>query len=109
LALRTNINRATRDTPFNLVYGVDEVPPAEIYLESTRVAHFNVEDQAEARELDSNLSEKRHNTTLANVQKYQESLKRYYNKSVVQRELNIGDFILKKDIRTNANHKFSSP
>jgi hypothetical protein len=58
LALRTNINRATRDTPFNLVYGVDEVPPAEIYLESTRVAHFNVEDQAEARELDSNLSEK---------------------------------------------------
>jgi hypothetical protein len=46
---------------------------------------------------------------LANVRKYQESLKRYYNKSVVQRELNIGDFILKKDIRTNDNHKFSSP
>jgi hypothetical protein len=28
---------------------------------------------------------------------------------VVQRELNIGDLVLKKDIRTNGKHKFSSP
>jgi hypothetical protein len=87
-ALRTNINRATRDTHFNLVYGADTVLLSEIYLESTRVAHFNAENQAEERELDSNLLEERCNTALANVQKYQESLKRYYNKSVVQRELN---------------------
>jgi hypothetical protein len=43
------------------------------------------------------------------VQKYQESLKRYYNKSVVPQELEIGDLILKKDIRTKNKHKFSSP
>jgi hypothetical protein len=73
------------------------------------VAHFNEENQAEARELDSNLLEERHNTALANVQKYQESLKKYYNKSVVERELNIGDLVLKKDIRTKDKHKFSSP
>jgi hypothetical protein len=73
------------------------------------VAHFNEENQAEVRELDSNLLEERHNTALANVQKYQESLKKYYNKSVVQRELNIGDLVLKKDIRTKDKHKFSSP
>jgi hypothetical protein len=54
---------------------VDAILPAEIYLESTRVAHFNVEDQAEARKLDSNLLEERRNTTLANMQKYQEFLK----------------------------------
>jgi hypothetical protein len=82
-ALRTNINRAIRNTPFNLVYRVDAVLPPKIYLESIRVAHFNVEDQAEARELDSNLLEERRNTTLPNMQKYQESLKRYYNKSVI--------------------------
>jgi hypothetical protein len=74
-ALHTNINIATRDTPFNLVYGADVVLSPEIYLESTRVAHFNAEDQAEARELDSNLLEERCNTTLANIRKYQESLK----------------------------------
>jgi hypothetical protein len=41
--------------------------------------------------------------------KYQESLKRYYNKCVMQRELNIQDLVLKKDIRTKEKHKFSSP
>jgi hypothetical protein len=46
---------------------------------------------------------------LANVQKNQDSLKRYYNKSVVQRELNIGDLVLKKDIHTKDKHKFLSP
>jgi hypothetical protein len=56
-ALRTNINRATRDIPFNLVYEADVVLPPEIYLESTKVTYFNVEDQAEAKELDSNMLE----------------------------------------------------
>jgi hypothetical protein len=55
------------------------------------------------------LLKKRHNTTVINEQKYQESLKKYYNKSVIQRELNIGDLVLKKDIRTWDKHKFSSP
>jgi hypothetical protein len=108
-ALRININRATRDTPFNLVYGADAVLPPEIYLESIRVAHFNGEDQTEVREINCNLLEERRNTTLANVRKYQESLKRYYNKSVAQRELNIGDLVLKKDIHTKDKYKFSSP
>jgi hypothetical protein len=57
-ALCINVNRATRDTPFNLVYGVDAVLPPEIYPESARVVHFNAKNQAEARELDSNLLEK---------------------------------------------------
>jgi hypothetical protein len=103
------VNRATRDTPFNLVYGADVVLPPEIYLQSARVAHFDSKHQAETRELDSILLEERRNTTLINVRKYQESLKKYYNKSVVQRELNIGDLLLKKDIRTREKHKFSSP
>jgi hypothetical protein len=84
------------------------VPPPEIFLESARVTHFNKENQAEVRELDSNLMEEKRNTTLANVRKYQETRKCYYNKSVVPRELDIGDLVLKKDIRTKDMHKFSS-
>jgi hypothetical protein len=108
-ALRTNVSKATRATPFSLVYGAEVVLPAEVYLESASVAHFNLEDQPEARELDTNLLEERRNTTLSNVCKYQTALKRYYNKSVVQRELHIGDLVLKKDIRTKDKHKFSTP
>jgi hypothetical protein len=73
------------------------------------VAHFNKENQTEARELDSNLLEEKCNTTLVNVQKYQESPKRYNNKNVVPRELDIGDLVLKKDIRTKDKHTFSWP
>jgi hypothetical protein len=108
-ALRTNVNRATRDTPFNLVYGADAVLLPEVYLESGRVAHFDSEHQTEPRELDSVLLEERCNTALINVRKYQASLQKYYNKSVVQEELNVGDLVLKKDIRTRDKHKFSSP
>jgi hypothetical protein len=35
------------------------VLPPKIYFESARVAHFNEEDQAEARERDSNLLEEK--------------------------------------------------
>jgi hypothetical protein len=75
-ALRTNVSRATRATPFSLVYGAEAVLPPEVYLKSTRVTHFNSEDQAEARELDVNLLEERYNTTLSNVRKYQTALKK---------------------------------
>jgi hypothetical protein len=98
-----------RDTPFSLIYGAEAVLPIEIYLESSRVAHFNPEDQTEARELYAILLGKRRNTALSNVCKYQAALKRYYNKSVVQRELNIRDLVLKKDIYTKDKHKFSTP
>jgi transposase InsO family protein len=108
-ALRTNINRATRDTPFNLVYGAEAVLSPEIYLKSARVAQFNEEDQDESRQLDANLLEERRNAALSNVSKYQEALKKYYNKRVVQRELNVGDLVLKKDICTKDKHKFSTP
>jgi hypothetical protein len=52
-ALWTNISRATRDTPFGLVYGAEAVLPPKFYLKSARVAHLNPEDQAKERELDT--------------------------------------------------------
>jgi hypothetical protein len=73
------------------------------------VAQFNEKDQYESRKLDANLLEEMRNTTLSNERKYQEALKKYYNKNVVQRELNVGDLVLKKDIRTKDKHKFSTP
>jgi hypothetical protein len=108
-ALRTNINRATSGTPFNLVYGANAVLSPKIYLKSAMVTHFNEENLAEVRELNSNLLEEKRNTTLANVQKNEESLKCYYNKSMVPRELDIGNLVPKKDIHTKDKYKFSSP
>jgi transposase InsO family protein len=66
-ALHTNVNQATRDTPFHLVYRVNAVLPSEIFFESARIAQLNKADQDEARELDSNLIEEKRNKALANV------------------------------------------
>jgi hypothetical protein len=49
---------------------MEVILPPEVYLKSARVAHFNSEDRGEARELDANLLEERHNITLSNVCKY---------------------------------------
>jgi hypothetical protein len=103
-ALRTNTNRATRDTPFHLVYGADIVLPLELYLGSVHVAQFSEADQQEARELDVDLMEEERNSP----SKYQESLKHHYSKKVVIKTL-VDDLVLKKDIRTTEKHKFSSP
>jgi hypothetical protein len=103
------LNQCQQGHSFSLVYGEEVVLLPEVYLESARVAHFNLEDQVKARELDANLLEERCNTALSNVRKYQAALKKYYNKSLVQRELNIGDLVLKKDIRIKDKHKFSTP
>jgi hypothetical protein len=69
-ALHTNVNRATRDTPFHLAYGADAVLPPDIFLESAPVAQFNKADQDEAKELDLSLLEEKHNKALSNMQKY---------------------------------------
>jgi hypothetical protein len=106
-ALHTNVKRAIIDTLFHLVYGADAILPLETFQESAQLAQFNEADQDEARELNSSLLEEKCNKALANVQKYQESLKWYYNKSVVLRLLEIGDLLL-KDICNKDKHKFSS-
>jgi hypothetical protein len=81
--LHTNVNHATRDTLLHLVYRADAMLQPEIFIESTRVTQFNEADQDEERELDSNLLEEKCKKALANVQKYEESQKHNYNKSVV--------------------------
>jgi hypothetical protein len=72
------------------------------------MAQFSEVDQKEAREMNVDLLEEERNKDLTNVKKYEESLKHHYNKKVVLRALEVGDLMLKKDIRRTNKHKFSS-
>jgi hypothetical protein len=54
-------------------------------------------------------TDKKCNTTFADVRKYEESLKCYYNKSVVLRELDIGDLVLKKVFVLKTSISFHHP
>ena len=43
-AIRMTMHSGTRDTPFNLAFGMDVVIPIEIGINSIRVTHFNPQD-----------------------------------------------------------------
>jgi hypothetical protein len=49
------------------MYGANAVLPPEIFLESTRLVQFNEAYQDEPREVDANISQEKHNISLANV------------------------------------------
>ena len=57
-AVRTTANRATGETPFFLVYGVEAVLPPGVRLNSPRVAMFSEEEQADRRYTNLELLEK---------------------------------------------------
>ena len=108
-AARTNQNRATRESPFYLVYGTEAVLPPEVILRAPRVEQFREEDQTEAREVDLNCLEEVRNTALLRVEKYQQELRRQYQKKVFPRSFEVGDLVLKKDCRTIGKNKLSTP
>ena len=43
-AIRTTIHSGTRDTPFNLAFGMDAVFPIKIGISSIKVNHFDPKD-----------------------------------------------------------------
>ena len=108
-ATRTNPNRATRETPFYFVYGAEAVLPPEVALGAYRVAHFDENDQEEARGVDFMALEEGRVEAAERIKKYQETLRRHYQKKVCQRSLEVGDLVLKKDRRAHLHHKLSSP
>ena len=77
-ATRTNPNRATRETPFYLVYGAEAVLPPEIALGAHRVVYFNEESQEEARGVDLITLEEGRAEAAERVERYQETLRRHY-------------------------------
>ena len=83
--------------------------PPEIAPGAYRIAHFNEEDQEEARGGRSDYSGRRARRGCRTRRKYQETLRRHYQKKVRQRTLEVGDLVLKKDRITHLHHKLSSP
>ena len=92
-----------------LVYGAEVVLPPEVALGAYRVAHFDEGNHEEARGVDLIALEEGRAEAAERVKKYQETLRRHYQKKVRQRSLEVGDLVLKKYRRTHLHHKLSSP
>ncbi|KAG7548086.1 Ribonuclease H domain [Arabidopsis suecica] len=97
-AIRTTPRRATGETPFSLVYGMEAVIPAEIFVPSPR-RMYNPQNEAANNELMVDVIdtiEERRDRSLIRMQNYQNAAARYYNSNVRNRHFDVGTLVLRK-------------
>jgi len=101
-------SRATRETPFFLVYGAEACLPPEILLGSPRVQAFDESMQEQLQRDDVDLvDEWRWRATIRN-KRYNQALRHYHQRFVHSRELRAGDLVLRRILNREGLHKLSS-
>jgi hypothetical protein len=92
---RTTPNRATRETPFFLVYGAEACLPPEILMGSPRVQSFDesMQEQLQREDVDF-IDERRCRAAIRNA-RYNQALRRYHQRFVHSRELRVRDLVLR--------------
>ena len=92
----TTESRATKFTPFKLLYGEEAMVPEEIKLGSIRTEGSpGNEDMSPALDI----SEEARLQALQNTETYQEETRRWKDKKVRRKNIKIGDMVLRKKTR----------
>jgi len=101
---RTTPRRATRETPFVLVYGTECVIPAEMIVPSLRrsLSPENNPDNTHRLLDELDLIDERRDSALVRIQNYQNETARHYNSHVRQQRFHEGDRILRKVFQNTA-------
>ncbi|KAG7548084.1 Integrase catalytic core [Arabidopsis suecica] len=97
-AYRTTPRRATGETPFSLVYGMEAVVPAELNVPGLRRSEAPLNEELNSKILEDVLDtiDERRDQSLIRLQNYQQLTARYYNSKLKNRPLNVGDFVLRR-------------
>ena len=96
-------------SPYFLVYGSEDVLPADIAFRAPRVEHYNKEQAAAVWTEDVDRAKEERLTTCIHTAKYLEGLRRYYNRNIKGRSFAVGDLVLRRKQKTKGMHKLSSP
>ena len=92
-----------------MVYGAKAVLPTELRHGSPRVRSYNEESQREVRIDDVHFLEEVCCQAVVRSAWYQKGLRRYHNRRVKARDLEVGDWVLRRKQSTQGRDKFSSP
>ncbi|KAG7588540.1 Ribonuclease H-like superfamily [Arabidopsis suecica] len=97
-AYRTTPRRATGETPFSLVYGMEVVVPAELNVPGLRRSEAPLNEESNSKLLEDVLDtiDERRDQSLIRLQNYQQLTARYYNSKLKNRPLNVRDFVLRR-------------
>jgi hypothetical protein len=93
--LRTQQRKATRQSPFYLVYGCEAILPADVIWKSPRLEMYEEgkADSARLFELDS-VEEIRCNVLLQSA-RYLQGVRRYHNRNIQRCSFNVRDMVLR--------------
>jgi len=108
-SLRMTPNRSTGFTPFFLAYGAEVVLPSYLDHGAPRLMAFDRDRATEAQQDAVNLLEEAHETTIIRSARYQQTLRRYHERKIRGRILQVGDLILQRTQSTKEKHKLSAP
>ncbi|KAL0431913.1 UNVERIFIED_CONTAM: hypothetical protein Sradi_0817300 [Sesamum radiatum] len=92
----TTPRSTTGETPFCLVYGSEEVIPAEIREEISRVNQYNQQNNSEDRAFDLSVIEEKRDCAYARILHFKSLMTRSYNQRVKPRSFQVDDLIFKK-------------
>jgi hypothetical protein len=99
----TSVCKATKFTPFKLLYGEESVTPEEIKLRSARTRAEVTYNPIEVESKD--LLEPEHMKAVDNLQSYQNETRAWRDKKVKQKHIEGGDLVLLRSPRTKASRK----
>jgi hypothetical protein len=94
-SLRTMSSHAIGFTPFFLVYGSKAVLPTDLEYGSPRLKAYNEQSNDAARENTLDQLEEARDIALLHSARYQQNLRRYHDKHVRNRDLHVGDLVLR--------------
>jgi hypothetical protein len=104
---RTSPSRATGETPFFLVYGVEVCLPPKIIMGSPQAQSFDESAQEQLRREDVDfIDEHRWRAAIRNA-RYNQALRRYHQRFVHSRKFEVGDLVLRRVLNREGLHKLS--
>jgi transposase InsO family protein len=108
-SLRTTPSRATRFTPFFLVYGAEAILPTDLEYGSPRVRGYDEGANQRAREDSLDQLDEARTVALMHSARYQQALRRYQARKVRHRDFSEGDLVLRLRQDNRGRHKLPPP
>jgi hypothetical protein len=108
-SLRTTPSRATRFTPFILVYGAEAILTTDLECGSPRVRGYDEGGNQRAHEDSLNQLDEARTVALMHFARYQRALRCYQARKVRHRDFNEGYLVLRLRQDNRGRHKLSPP
>ena len=102
-------NHSIGFTPFFLAYGAKAVLPSDLDHSAPRVKTFDHDRAAEAQQDMVDLLEEADEAAIISSARYQQTLRRYHERNIRGRILEVGDLVLRRTQSTKEKHKLSLP